>query len=170
MNTKLIEKYYSFVNELANIYHYDSNITHLLYLIIPAFITKYSSSKENIILNTFKQTKIIISPKKDKNIEAYYTSIPSYNNNKIITTKYIVIQNYENISLIQLLDNLVHEFNHAINSYQQEIKISNNTLFLRTGLTYASYSIPDLNPIEKDSSYIRDKVLALTSKYPLYQD
>lgn len=159
MNPKLIERYYSFVKKLATTYQYNSNITHLLYLIIPAFISKYSLSKENIILSTFQQTKIIISPKSSKTIAAYYTSIPNYQNNKIITTKYIVIQNYQNISLIQILDNLVHEFNHAINSYQKEINIKKNILYLRTGLTYSSYSLPDLTPLKKESSYILEEIL-----------
>lgn len=159
MNSKLVEKYIPFINDLANKYQYNSNITHLLYLIIPAFISKYSLSKEQLILSTFQNTKIIISQKKDKNIQAYYTSIPNYQENKIITTKYIIIQNYENISLIQLLDNLVHEFNHAINSYHQEIKIKDNILYLRTGLTFASYSIPGLTPLKKDSSYILEEIL-----------
>lgn len=159
MDSKLVGKYIPFVNELANQYQYNSNITHLLYLIIPAFISKYSLSKENLILNIFRQIKIIISPNHDKNIQAYYTSIPSFEENKIITTKFIVIQNYENISLIQLLDNLVHEFNHAINSYNQEIKTKDKTLFLRTGLTHTSYSLPNLTPIKKDSTYILEEIL-----------
>ena len=159
MNPKLIERYIPFITNLSTKYQYSSNITHLLYLIIPAFISKYSLSKENIILSTFQQTKIIISTKNSKTIAAYYTSIPNYQHNKITTTKYIVIQNYHNISLIQLLDNLVHEFNHAINSYQKEINIQNNILYLRTGLTYSSYSLPDLTPLKKESSYILEEIL-----------
>ena len=159
MNSRLVEKYIPFINNLSNKYQYNSNITHLLYLIIPAFISKYSLTKEQLILSTFQNVKIIISPEKDKNIQAYYTSIPSYQENKIVTTKYIIIKNYENISLIQLLDNLVHEFNHAINSYQQEIKIKDNILFLRTGLTFASYTLPNLTPLKKDASYILEEIL-----------
>lgn len=159
MNSRLVEKYIPFINDLSNKYQYNSNITHLLYLIIPAFISKYSLTKEQLILSTFQNVKIIISPEKDKNIQAYYTSIPSYQENKIVTTKYIIIKNYENISLIQLLDNLVHEFNHAINSYQQEIKIKDNILFLRTGLTFASYTLPNLTPLKKDASYILEEIL-----------
>ena len=66
MDTKLVERYIPFVNELQNMYGYNSNITHLLYLIIPAFVHKYSISKENLIINTFRQTKIIISTKEHK--------------------------------------------------------------------------------------------------------
>lgn len=159
MNPLLIEKYTNIIKEISTNYQYDSNITHLLYLIIPAFIHKYSISKEKLILSTFKQTKIIISPNKDKNIQAYYTSIPTYQNNQITTTKYIIIQNYENISLIKLLDNLVHEFNHAINSYNKEIKTKDNILYIRTGLTYISYNIPNLTPLKKDNTHILEEIL-----------
>lgn len=159
MDSKLVEKYIPFIKELSNKYQYDSNITHLLYLIIPAFISKYSLTKEKLILIIFDQTKIVISQKVSKNIQAYYTSIPNYQNHVIITSKFIVIQNYANISLIQLLDDLVHEFNHAINSYNQEIKFKDNIIFLRTGLTYTSYSLPSLIPLKKDSSYILEEIL-----------
>ena len=159
MNSTLITKYIDFVNEISKKHKYDSNIKHLLYLIIPAFISKYTLKNERLILNTFNNTKIITSNKNDKNIEAFYTSIPKYNNNKIETNKYIFIQNYENISLIQLLDNLVHEFNHAINSYNKEIQMQENILTLRTGLTKRIYSIPSLKPIEKEKTYILEEIL-----------
>ena len=159
MDSKLVHRYFSFVEEISSKYGYDSNIKHLLFLIIPAFVKKYSIYKENLILNTFRNVKIIISDETSDVVEAYYTSIPSYDNDKIITNKYIVIQNYENISLVQLFDNLVHEFNHAINSCLKEIIIHDNILMLRTGLTYARYSIPRLEPIKKDDSYVLEEIL-----------
>ena len=161
MNNKLVNKYIQFIDEISQKNKYDSNIKHLLYLIIPAFISKYTISKEKIILNTFTQTKIITSKKKNKIIQAFYTSIPSYLNDKIITKKYIIIQNYEKTPLIQLLDNLVHEFNHSINSYNKEIKIKNNILYLRTGLTHTNYSLPELIP-QKKRKYL---YLRRNSKY-----
>lgn len=159
MNNNLVNKYIPIIDEISNKYNYNSNIKHLLYLIIPAFITKYTYKEERLIINTFKDTKIIISEKKDKNIQALYSSIPYYNDNKITTTKCITIQNYENISLIQLLDNLVHEFNHAINSYNKEIQIKDNILYIRTGLTYATYTIPTLTKIKRDDNYILEEIL-----------
>lgn len=158
MNKQLIERYIPFIEKISNIYNYDNNIKHLLYLIIPAFITKYKY-KEQLILDTFKNIPIIISKDKNKTINAYYTSLPTYKENKITTQKYIVINNYEKISLINLLDSLVHEFNHAINSYQKEIIIKNNILYLRTGLTYATYSLKDLSPKEKLPSYILEEII-----------
>lgn len=159
MNNNLVNKYIPLVDEISNKYNYNPNIKHLLYLIIPAFVTKYTIKEERLITNTFKNTKIIISDKKDKNVQALYSSIPNYTNNNITTTKYITIQNYENISLIQLLDNLVHEFNHAINSYNQETNIKNNILYLRTGLTYATYELPTLKKINRDDNYILEEIL-----------
>ena len=128
LNKQLIEKYTPFIEQLSNKYKYDNNIKHLLYLIIPAFILKYKY-KEQLILDTFNNTPIIISNKISETISAYYTSIPKYENENIITKKYIIINNYEKISLVNLLDNLVHEFNHAINSYKKETIIKDNLLY-----------------------------------------
>lgn len=159
VDSRLVDKYFSFVDEISLKYMYDSNIKHLLYLIIPAFVTKYSIYKENLILNVFRNIPIIISKERDKQVQAFYTSIPRYQNDKIVTNKYIVLKNYQDISLVHLLDDLVHEFNHAINSYQKEILIKDNTLYLRTGLSYASYSISKFNPIKKDDSYMLEEIL-----------
>ncbi len=159
MNPKLVEKYINIVDRISNLYQYDNNIRHLLYIIVPAFITKYSMAKEDLILSTLEQTKILICSNKSDTVQAYYTSIPHHQNGRITTSKYIVIQNYEKITLVKLLDSLVHEFNHAIHSYKNEILIKNDTLFLRTGLTYISYSLSNLNPLKKDDSYILEEIL-----------
>ena len=159
MDSRLVNKYISFVDELSKMYQYDTNICHLLYLIIPAFVTKYSIYKENLILNTFRNVRIFISDEASSTIQAYYTSIPHYDGNMVTTTKYIVLKNYHDISLVQLLDSLVHEFNHAINSYQKEIHIKDNSLLLRTGLTYIHYSLPDLSPLKKNDSYVLEEIL-----------
>ena len=159
MDSRLVDKYISFVDEISNIYGYDNNIKHLLYLIVPAFVTKYSIYREKLIIDAFRNIPIIISKEENNKVEAFYTSVPKYENGNIVTNKYIVINNYKNISLIQLLDNLVHEFNHAVNSYQKEIMIKNDVLYLRTGLTYASYSIPSLNSLNKDDSYVLEEIL-----------
>ncbi len=159
MDSRLVDKYIPLVNEISDKYGYDDNIKHLLYLIIPAFVTKYSIYKENLIINTFSNVRIMISEEISSTTYAFYTSIPHYEKDKIITVKYIVIQNYQNVSLVQLMDNLVHEFNHAVNSYQKEMLIDEHVLSLRTGLTYARYSLPDLSPIKKDDSYILEEIL-----------
>lgn len=159
MDARLVEKYIPIIDQISNHYQYDYNIRHLLYIIIPAFVQKYSLQRERMILNVLSQTKICISPEKSDTIQAYYTSIPKEENGKIITVKYIILQNYEKISLIKLLDNLVHEFNHAIHSYQNEIIVKDKMLLLRTGLTYVSYSLPDFRPLKKDDSYLLEEIL-----------
>ena len=159
MDERLVHKYMSFVDEISLRYQYDGNIKHLLYLIIPAFVTKYSIYKENLILNTFRDVSIMISNKKSDVLQAFYTSVPQYVEDKIITKKYIVLQNYDHVSLVQLMDNLVHEFNHAVNSYQKEIILKDNILYLRTGLSYAEYDANNLEAISKDDSYVLEEIL-----------
>lgn len=155
----IIEKEKQFIDDISDKYNYDSNIRHLLYLIIPAFIIKYGNNREKLILNTFKDIKIISSEKESKTVKAYYSSTIKYQNNDYQTRKYMVIQNYNKISLVDLLDNLVHEFNHAINSYNNEIKVTNNYLYLRTGLTYRIYNKADLSFIKKDPSFMLEEII-----------
>ena len=160
MNSKdLIEREKDYIEEICKLYNYDSNITHLLHIIIPAFIIKYGLQKEKLILNTFKEIRIISSNKENNIVKAYYSSTPSIINNEIKTKKFMVIQNYNKISLVDLLDNLVHEFNHAINSYINEIKETKNYIYLRTGLTYRVYKKDDLSFVKKDKSYILEEII-----------
>lgn len=159
MDDRLVFKYVSFVDEISNNYQYDSNIKHILYLIIPAFVTKYSIYKEKLVLDAFRNIPIINSNEVNDSTQAFYTSIPKYIDGDIVTSKFIVLNNYKGISLVQLMDSLVHEFNHAINSYLKEILIKDNKLFLRTGLSYVCYSFPDLNSLDKDDSYVLEEIL-----------
>lgn len=155
----VIEREKSFIDKICDNYNYDSNIRHLLYLIIPAFIIKYGTNKERLILNTFEDIRIVISNKKDNYVKAFYSSKIIHVNDQYKTLKYMVIQNYEKISLIDLLDNLVHEFNHAINSAVNEIKVTKNYIYLRTGLTFRIYSKDSLNFVKKDSSYLLEEII-----------
>ena len=58
-----------------------------------------------------------------------------------------------------MLDNLVHEFNHAIHSYRKEIRIENDRLYLRTGLTEAVYTYPSLEGLSKKNTYLLEEIL-----------
>ena len=158
-NNKIIERERVFIDNICNEYNYDSNIKHLLYIIIPAFIIKYGIDKEKLILNTFKDVKIIISNEEKKYIKAYYASKPKYINNEYKTIKFMVIQNYNKISLVDLLDNLVHEFNHAINSYINEVRENKDFIYLRTGLTYRAYKKEGLVFIRKDKSFMLEEII-----------
>ena len=62
MNSNLIiERELKSIDEISDLYGYDSNIRHLLYIIIPAFVIKYGISKEKLILKTFKEIRILKS-------------------------------------------------------------------------------------------------------------
>ena len=155
----VIEKEKDFIDQISEKYDYDDNIRHLLYIIIPAFIIKYGMKNESLILNTFRDIRIVKSDKQDKYVKAFFSSRPIYLNGEYSTVKFMVIQNYNKISLIDLLDNLVHEFNHAVNSYQNEIKVSSKYIYLRTGLTYRIYDKQSLNFVKKHSSYILEEII-----------
>lgn len=158
-NEKLIERYRGLVDEISKNYDYDSNIKHLLYIIIPSFVKKYGLNRENIIVNTFRNVKIFISNVKNNIINACYLGIPRYDNDKIVVDKVIIINNYEKISLVDLLDSLVHEFNHAINSYNNYIRWDNERVYLRTGLSWVIYEKESLKSIEKDLSYVMEEII-----------
>lgn len=154
----IINQEIDFSNKLSLKYHYPDNITHLLYLIIPAFILKYGLNHQQLIEKCFSEVPIIIDDKQDQIYQAYYISNPSYQNDKVITTKGIILKNYQNISLMQLLDNLVHEFNHAINSIQNEIKITDYIL-IRTGITYNYFNKKDLKFLKKSDEITLEEVI-----------
>ena len=155
----IIEREKAFIDKISDKYNYDSNIRHLLYLIIPAFIIKYDLNKETLVKNTFENIRIISSKKKDDKVKAHYSSILKEKNNDYYSEKYMVIKNYEKISLIDLLENLVHEFNHAINSYTNEIKVLKKSIYLRTGLSYCIYDKNTLQFIKKDNSFILEEII-----------
>ena len=155
----VIEKEKAFIDQISDRYEYDDNIRHLLYIIIPAFVIKYGIKNESLILNTFRDIRIIKSEKQDKYVKAYYSSHPVYENGEYSTVKFMVIQNYNKISLIDLLDNLVHEFNHAVNSYRDEIRVTKNYIYLRTGLTYRVYNKDPLSFVRKDPSYLLEEII-----------
>ena len=60
---------------------------------------------------------------------------------------------------MQLLDNLVHEFNHAMNSINQELKIIDDKLYVRTGLTAIIYNKNTLSSINKEDNSILEEII-----------
>ena len=158
-SNQIIEREKDFIDKISDDYQYDSNIRHLLYIMIPAFIMKYGINQEKLILNTFRDIQIISSEKENKLIKAFYSSVPIKVMNEYRTRKYMVIQNYKDIQLVDLLDNLVHEFNHAINSYKNEIRVGNKYIYLRTGLTFRIYRKEPLEFVKKQSSYILEEII-----------
>ena len=158
-SNKIIEIERQFIDGLCDDYKYDSNIRHLLYLIVPAFIIKYGMNREKIIQNTLRNVRIFKSNYASKQIKGYYLARPIKYGDKLEVIKHLVLYNYESISLINLLETLVHELNHAINSYNNTIKVTNKYICLRTGLTHLIYDKNTLEPIKKDNSYILEEII-----------
>lgn len=153
----IFEKYIKFVDELP--YNYIDNIKNLLYIIVPAFMLKYGLENERTILNTFKDVRILIKEGSNIRVQAFYKSIPIKDGNDIILHKFIVLQNYHDNSLVELLDNLVHEYNHALNSENNEISYNENKMSIRTGLSYIVYDKDTLEFISKENNYILEEIL-----------
>ncbi len=155
----MLSTYKNKVDEISFYYNYPSNISHLLYLIVPGFILKYGLKNESAILKCFEDVPIVINDNQDKIYQAYYFSKPKYENNILKTIKGIVLNNYQNISLIDLLDNLVHEINHAVNSFNNEIIEKDNCIYVRTGLSNIIYDKRTLEVIKKENESIIEEVI-----------
>lgn len=156
---KLINYCIDFVDNNLKKYNYNNDIVHLLYIIIPAFIAKYGFDYKNKIFKTFEEVPFIIKNNNDKIVQAYYTSVPIIENDIIITKKHIVLNYYEGKPLMELIDNIVHEYNHAINSIINEIKWDDTYVYLRTGLMYIKYNKKDYSDNGKDDSYILEEII-----------
>ena len=152
----MIEKYIPIIDEIGLKYNYPDNIKHLLYVILPAFVIKYN--KEHFIINCLNNIPIIITGKEDPKIQALYISYP-YLEETVKTKKAIYLNRYNNIPFLQLLDNLIHELNHAINSYQNEIILDKDYFYLRTGLIKTKYSLKEFKIIDKNRSYVLEEII-----------
>ena len=155
---QLIEQEIIFSNQLKEKYQYPDNITHLLYVIIPAFLLKYGMNHRQLLEKCFQEVPILIEDEHDEISQAYYVSIPKWENGKVITQKGIVLKNYKDIGLMQLLDNLVHEMNHAVNSIQNEI-IEKNQILIRTGIVYNYFEKKNLTFLKKGEEIILEEVM-----------
>lgn len=155
---EFLNKYISFVDNLSIKYNYSANIKHVLYLIIPAFVMKYGIKEERNILSCFDNVPVKISEVENKRCTAYFNR-KLYSKEEEGLTKYysikeIVINNYYGSSLVELIDNLVHEFNHAVNSIINEVKWNDSEVSLRTGLSYINFYREDISKVKSKSKDI----------------
>lgn len=157
--SNFLKRYKEVVDDISRVYGYDSNITHLLYVIVPAFVFKYGLREESYILNLFKSVRIVVDDKKDLVYQAAFSRSLMFDNQEYVSRKFIYLYNYDSISLMQLLDNLVHEFNHAVNSLKNEIEVRDDGVYLRTGLTYVVYDKNTLKSIKSDNSVILEEII-----------
>lgn len=160
---EFLNKYILFTEEISTYYHYEKNIKHLLYLIIPAFVAKYGLENESTILKCFREIKIYINPHEDKTRTAYFARIPhkeiKEGKERFYTEKYIMLNDYQTATLPHLFDNLIHEFNHAVNSINNEIYYDDKTLAIRTGLTFLYYDKDTLKIKRKSEDTILEEII-----------
>ena len=155
---ELLNKYVNFTNSICEENNYPNNIKHVLYIIIPAFIIKYGLKYENMILGCFEKIKIYIKEKENTTCTAYFSRVlkksPEGIMPKYYTDKAIVLNQYKNASLIDMLDNIIHEFNHAVNSMINEIKYDDKIVCMRTGLSYMIYDVNNISQLKEKTKDI----------------
>lgn len=156
---QFLDKYISFVDKISTKFNYEDNIRHLLYLIVPAFVAKYDLSSESTILKCFEDTKIYISGTEEKMVTATFNRSLKFNGSSYYTNKYIVLNQYRDATLTSLLDNIVHEFNHAVNSFNNEISYDDKFIKLRTGLSYLVYDRKTLKFLHKSYEVFLEEVI-----------
>ena len=153
-----LNKYIDFTNNLSSKNNYPNNIKHVLYLMIPAFVMKYGIREERNILSCFENVPIYISDKTNKLYTAYFNrrlySKMEDGLIKYYSSKEVVINNYYDTTLIDLIDSLAHELNHAVNSIANEIKWNDEEVSLRTGLSYIHFFRSDINKVKSRSKDI----------------
>ena len=154
-----LNRYVEFVDKISDYYKYESNIKHLLYLIIPAFIIKYDLKNEKTILNVFENIPIFITGTENKTITASFSRTLSHTKKGYITDKLVIINEYKTASFLNMLDNIIHEYNHAVNSINNEISYDDLYVKVRTGLCYALYDKNTLKYIKKTDELPLEEVI-----------
>ncbi len=156
---KYLEKYQQFVFELSKVKKYPSNLTHLLNLIVPAFIFKYGLRYEKLLLDMFSNVTIIIQEKHAEVVQASFARKLIKDGDGYSSLKYIYLYRYEQTGLMELLENLIHEFNHAVNSLKNEIRYDEKYVYLRSGLTSLVYDRNTLSALEKQDEVILEEII-----------
>ena len=154
-----IDKYVFFVDEISKQFNYSENIKHLLYLIVPAFIVKYGTSNESTILNCFRNVKIYTSNTHDNVVAATFNKVLKKGKDGYYTDKYVMINNYSDSKLPILIDDIVHEFNHAINSFNYEVTYDDKYVKVRTGLSTLNYLKDGLKFVDKSNEITLEEIL-----------
>ena len=149
----------NFVDNELKEYKYSNDIKHLLYIIIPAFIIKYGFDNRNKITKIFKLVPFVEKESNEKRLQAFYASVPVEVGPQIITKKFIVLNRYQDKPLMELIDNIVHEYNHAVNSINYEVKWDEENIYVRTGLSYIRYNKKNYQDNSKADSYILEEII-----------
>ena len=156
----ILNRYISLVDKLKYKYNYTNNLSHVLYIVVPAFLLKYGPSNEQKIIKLFEETEIIIDEKENTNTIASFQRTIIKENSEYKIIKKVFIYKFNNVPTIELLDSLIHEFNHGINSINNELYESEEFLRLRTGIVCNKYDKNNLNKIPSGEDYtILEEVL-----------
>lgn len=156
---EFLNKYIEFVDEISADYNYEDNIRHLLYLIVPSFIVKYDLINENLILRVFRDVRIYVSGTENGVVTATFNRELVKLSSGYSSNKYVVLNQYKSASLTNLIDNIVHEFNHAVNSINNEISFDDKFIKLRTGLSYLVYDRSNMKYLYKSSDVFLEEVI-----------
>lgn len=160
-----LTKYINYVDDISFKYSYPLNIRHLFYLIVPAFVVRYGISYEDFILKCFKTVKIYISGSENKRVTASFNRNLVKGDDSYFTEKFIVLNQYKNASLTNLIDNIVHEFNHAINSINNEIQYDDKYIKVRCGISFLVYDKRSMNYLFKTKdSYLEEVINTLQTE------
>lgn len=154
-----LDKYIKFVDEISTEYNYENNIKHLLYIIVPAFVYQYGVTNESFILKCFREIKIYISGNYDEMITATFNRSLKRDKNSFYTEKFIMLNNYKESNVPVLIDNIVHEFNHAVNSVNNEVLWDDKYVKVRTGLSTIIYDKDTLKYIKKSDEISLEEIL-----------
>ena len=154
----LLNNYIPFVDEISDDNRYSDNIRHLLYIIVPGFIAKYSPTKEPIVLKCFSDVKININPLNKTTLASFERNIKKVGE-ECITDKCITISPFEITSISDVLDTIIYEFNHALNSINNEIKIDSDYIKVRTGLSYLNYNKDNLAYVNRTDETVLEELL-----------
>jgi len=153
-----MERYVSLTDQICDLFGYDKNIKHLLYVTIPSFVIKYGFDNEQIIIKCFQSTRILIN-KKDNIIQAFFDRELCYEN-EYYSRKYVVVNGMVKDHYIELVDSIVHEFNHAINSISNELKEEGENILLRTGISYLKYNKNNIKvAIDKSNNFVLEEII-----------
>lgn len=154
-----IDKYISFVDRVSDKHGYESNIRHLLYVIIPAFILKYDIKNEKNILRCFEEVPIVVTGTENQNITASFNRRILRDGDGYKTLKIILLNQYRTGNLTDLLDSIIHEYNHAVNSINNEISYDDKVIKVRTGISYIIYDRKTLVYLKKSDEVALEEIL-----------
>ncbi len=142
-------KYQNHVERIVQKYHYPKEIGDFLTLIVPVMVAKYGLSHEREILSLVESVPIFFSSEENPENPAFFSRRLQLEGGKVVIARSIVLYRYSSVGTLSLLDHLLHEWNHAVNSIRNESYQDEEYFYLRTGLAYFKSRLSNLELVEK---------------------